>query len=401
MALKLERVKGKSIALDGDRAVAEAVRQMNPDVVAAYPITPQTEIVQRFSEFVANGEVDTEFVPVESEHAAMSVCIGASAAGGRAQTATAGAGLAFMWEMLWIASGTRLPIVMHVVNRSLSAPLNILCDHSDSMGARDAGWVQLYGENVQEAYDNAIQAVRIAEHPDVMLPTLHGLDGFIIGHGVERLELLPDEAVRQFIGTYNPEHSLLDVDHPVTYGPNDYHDYFFEHKRQQVAGMEKALEVVPVIGEEYGRLTGRYYGLMEQYRLEDAEFATVALGSMVGTTKVVVDELRDQGIKAGLLKLRCFRPFPAAAVAQALGDKKAIAVLDRSLSFGAQGNQLFLEVCTALFTHGYAPKVVNYVYGLGGRDTVPAQIRQVYRDLAQIDGDGKVEPVLRYLSVRE
>jgi len=401
MALKLERVKGKPIALDGDRAVAEAMRQMNPDVVAAYPITPQTEIVQRFSEFVANGEVDTEFVPVESEHAAMSVCIGASAAGARAQTATAGAGLALMWEMLWVASGTRLPIVMHVVNRSLSAPLNILCDHSDSMGARDAGWVQLYGENVQEAYDNAIQTIRIAEHPDVMLPTLHALDGFIIGHSVERFELLPDEAVRQFIGSYKPQHSLLDIDNPVTYGPSDYHDYFFEHKRQQVAGIEKALEVVPLIGEEYGKLTGRYYGLMEGYHLEDAEFAIVALGSTVGTIRIVVDELREKGIKAGLLKLRCFRPFPAAAVAQALGDKKAIAVLDRSLSFGAQGNQVFLEVCTALFTHNYAPKVVNYVYGLGGRDTVPAQIRQVYQDLADIDREGIVEPKFRYLSVRE
>jgi len=401
MTLKLERVKGKPIALDGDRAVAEAMRQMNPDVVAAYPITPQTEIVQRFSEFVANGEVDTEFVPVESEHAAMSVCIGASAAGARAQTATAGAGLALMWEMLWVASGTRLPIVMHVVNRSLSAPLNILCDHSDSMGARDAGWVHLYGENVQEAYDNAIQALRIAEHSDVMLPTLHALDGFIIGHGVERFELLPDEAVRQFIGSYKPQHSLLDIDNPVTYGPSDYHDYFFEHKRQQAAGLEKALEVVPLIGEEYGKLTGRYYGLMEGYHLEDAEFAIVALGSTVGTIRIVVDELRKKGIKAGLLKLRCFRPFPAAAVAQALGDKKAIAVLDRSLSFGAQGNQVFLEVCTALFTHNYAPKVVNYVYGLGGRDTVPAQIRQIYQDLADIDREGTVEPKFRYLSVRE
>ncbi|MFC2039248.1 transketolase C-terminal domain-containing protein [Chloroflexota bacterium] len=377
------------------------MHQMNPDVVAAYPITPQTEIVQSFSEFVANGEVDTEFVSAESEHAAMSVCIGASAAGGRAQTATAGAGLALMWEVLWVASGNRLPIVMHVVNRSLSAPLNILCDHSDSMGARDAGWIQLYDENVQEAYDNAIQAVRIAEHPDVMLPTLHALDGFIIGHGVERFELLPDDAVRQFIGTYKPRHPLLDIDHPVTYGANDYHDYFFEHKRQQIAGMENALEIVSIIGEEYGEFTGRYYGLVEGYRLEDADFVTVALGSTVGTIRTVVDELRDEGIKAGLLKLRCFRPFPAAAVVQALGDKKAIAVLDRSVSFGAQGNQLFLEICTALFTHGYAPKVVNYVYGLGGRDTVPVQLRQVYQDLVQIDREGKVEPMLRYLSVRE
>jgi len=258
----LGKVKGKPVALDGDRAVAEAIRQMNPDVVAAYPITPQTEIVMRFSEFVANGEVDTEFIPVESEHAAMSACIGACAAGGRVQTATAGAGLAFMWEVLWVASGTRLPIVMHLVNRSLSAPLNIHCDHSDSMGARDAGWIQLYDETVQEAYDNAIQALRIAEHPDVMLPTLHALDGFILGHGLERLDLLPDDMVRKFVGVYKPEHPLLDVDHPVTYGPMDLTDYFFEHKRQQAAAMEKALEIIPQIGEEYGTLTGRYYGLL-------------------------------------------------------------------------------------------------------------------------------------------
>ncbi len=397
----LQKVKGKPVGLDGDRAVAEAMRQMNPDVVAAYPITPQTEIVMRFSEFVANGEVDTEFIPVESEHAAMSACIGASAAGGRVQTATAGAGLAFMWEVLWVASGTRLPIVMHLVNRSLSAPLNIHCDHSDSMGARDAGWIQLYDETVQEAYDNAIQALRIAEHPDVMLPTLHALDGFILGHGFERLELLPDDRVREFVGLYKPEHPLLDVDHPVTYGPMDLTDYFFEHKRQQAAAMEKALEIIPQIGEEYGTLTGRYYGLMEGYRLEDAEFVTVALGSTAGTIKTVVDELRDQGVKAGLLKLRCFRPFPATMLADALGDKKAIAVLDRSLSFGAQGSPLFLEVVTALFTHGFSPKVVNYAYGLGGRDTVPKLIHQIYRDLIDIDRKGLTVPSLRYLGLRE
>ncbi|MGB2854802.1 MAG: pyruvate ferredoxin oxidoreductase [Dehalococcoidia bacterium] len=396
-----QKVKSKPVALDGDRAVAEAMRQMNPDVVAAYPITPQTEIVMRFSEFVANGEVVTEFIPVESEHAAMSACIGASAAGGRAQTATAGAGLAFMWEVLWVASGTRLPIVMHVVNRSLSAPLNIHCDHSDSMGARDAGWIQLYDETVQEAYDNAIQALRIAEHPDVMLPTLHALDGFILGHGVERLELLPDDAVRSFIGIYEPQHPLLDVDHPVTYGPMVLTDYFFEHKRQQAAAMERALEIIPQIGEEYGTFTGRYYGLMEGYRLEDAEFATIALGSTAGTIKTVVDELRDQGVKAGLLKLRCFRPFPATILAEALGDTKAIAVLDRSLSFGAQGGPLFLEVITALFTHGLSPKVLNYAYGLGGRDIVPAQIHQVYKDLIEIDREGLTESSIRYLGLRE
>jgi len=399
--LTLQKVKGTPVALEGDRAVAEAMRQMNPDVVAAYPITPQTEIVMRFSEFVARGEVDTEFIPVESEHASMSACVGACAAGGRVQTASSGAGIALMWEVLWVASGTRLPIVMHVVNRSLSAPLNIHCDHSDSMGIRDAGWVQLYDEDVQEAYDNAIQVVRIAEHPDILLPTLHALDGFILGHSVERLEMLPDEAVQEFIGTYTPAYPLLDIDHPVTYGPMDLQDYFFEHKRQQAEAMVHALDVVAQVGKEYGELTGRYHGLIEGYCLEDADYVTVALGSTVGTIKTAIDGLRDDGIKAGLLKVRCFRPFPAAAVAQSLANKKVIAVLDRSLSFGAQVNPLYLEIVAALYTHGYSPKLVNYVYGLGGRDTVPAQICEIYQELVRIDKEGVTGPPLRYLAVRD
>lgn len=397
----LKQVKGKAVALEGDRAVAEAMRQMNPDVVAAYPITPQTEIVMRFSEFVASGQVDTEFIPVESEHASMSACIGASAAGGRVQTATAGAGLALMWEVVWVASGTRLPIVMHVVNRSLSAPLNIHCDHSDSIGIRDAGWVQLYDEDVQEAYDNAIQCVRIAEHPDVMLPTIHALDGFVLGHNVERLEVLPDEAVQEFIGEYKPIYPLLDFEHPVTYGPMDLQDYFFEHKRQQAEAMVKAMDVVPLIGEEFGRLTGRHYGLIDGYRLEDADYALVLMGSSVGTARTAVDIMREEGVRAGLLKVRCFRPFPAAEVAKAIGDKKAIAVMDRSLSFGAQVNPLCLEVIAALYTHGYSPKLVNYVFGLGGRDTIPQHICGVYRELIEIHKTGVVEPTLRFLGVRD
>ena len=399
--MTLKKVKGRAVAIEGDRAVAEAMRQMNPDVVAAYPITPQTEIVMRFSEFVAAGVVDTEFIPVESEHASMSACIGAAAAGGRVQTATAGAGLALMWEVVWVASGTRLPIVMHVVNRSLSAPLNIHCDHSDTMGMRDAGWAQLYDEDVQEAYDNAIQCVRIAEHPDVMLPTLHGLDGFVLGHNVKRLEVMPDEAVRQFIGTYTPQHPLLDFEHPVSYGPMDLQDYFFEHKRQQAEAMESALEVVPMVGEEFGRLTGRRYGLLDGYRLEDADYVVVALGSTVGTARAAVDMMRDEGVKAGLLKVRCFRPFPAQAVVQALCSRKAIAVMDRSLSFGSQLNPLCLEVVSALYSHGCNPKLINYVFGLGGRDTVPQQICDIYRELIKIDKEGLSGPMLRYLAVRD
>lgn len=395
------RVKGEPIALDGAKAVAQAMRQMNPDVVAAYPITPQTEMVQTFSEFVANGEVDTEFIAVESEHAAMSACIGAAAAGGRVQTATTSAGMAFMWEVLYIASSLRLPIIMGVANRALSAPLNIHCDHSDAMGARDSGWIQIYGEDVQEAYDNAFQALRIAEHPDVMLPVMHCQDGFIISHGVERLELLPDAAAKGFIGAYNPQHTLLDTENPKTFGPVDLQDYYFEHKRQQVDGMEKALFAIEEIGREFGDLTGRYYGHIAPYRLEDAEVVVMALGSTAGTARVAVDKLREQGVKAGSLKVRTFRPFPAKAVVEALAGKKAVAVLDRAIAFGSQGNPLFLDVSSALFNAGVTPKVANYVYGLGGRDTTASQIASVFADLMEIANTGRVEPLVRYLGLRD
>ncbi|TAK35148.1 MAG: pyruvate ferredoxin oxidoreductase [Chloroflexota bacterium] len=394
-------VTGELVALDGAKIVAEAMRQMNPDVVAAYPITPQTEIVQTFSEFVANGEVATEFVTVESEHAAMSACIGAAASGGRVQTATTSAGMAFMWEVLYVAASCRLPIVMHFVNRALSAPLNIHCDHSDSMGARDSGWIQLYAENVQEAYDNAIQSVRIAEHPDVLTPVLHSQDGFIISHGMERAEILPDAAVQKFIGPFKAPISLLDVDNPITVGPVDLQDYYFEHKRQQVDGMDKALQAIIEVGSEWGKLTGRPYGLIQPYMMDDADVAIAVLGSTAGTVRTAVDELRAEGIKAGLLKIRCFRPFPSAAVAEALRHVKALAVLDRAISFGGAGNPLFMDVCTAMVSRDVRVPAVNYVYGLGGRDTVTSQMRQVYQDLLQISADGRTGPVSRYLGLRE
>lgn len=394
-------VKGKAMALEGDMVVAEAMRQINPDVVAAYPITPQTEIVQTFSGFVADGLVDTEFIAVESEHAALSACAGASAAGARALTATCGAGLALMWEILWCVSGLRLPIVMAVVNRSLSAPLNILTDNTDMMAARDAGWVQIFAENHQEVYDNAIQAVRIAEHPDVMLPIMHGLAGFVLGHTVGRVEILPDEVVKEFVGTYKPTHSLLDVDHPATFGAYDHHDYFVEHKRQQWEGMNNAAKVALDVGQEYGRLTGRYYGSVEPYYLDDAEVAIVIIGSAAGALRVAVDELRAQGVKAGMLKIRCFRPFPADAVAEALKGREAVAVLERSSCFGGEGNPVYTEVCTALFHRGLSLKIVDYVYGLGGRDTVPAQFREVFQELLRIAEGGSTEPVRRYVGLRD
>lgn len=388
------------VAKTGNEVVAEAMRQINPDVVAAYPITPQTEIVQLFSNFVADGLVDTEFVTVESEHSAMSAVIGAAAAGARAMTATSANGLALMWEVVYIAASMRLPIIMPVVNRALSGPINIHNDHSDTMGARDSGWIQIFSENSQEAYDNVIQAVRISEHKDVLLPTMVTMDGFIISHAMENVELLPDDVVKSFIGTYKPDYSLLDVDHPITMGPLDFTDWYFEHKRQQAEAMRNAKQVILDVAKEYAKISGREYGLFEKYMLDDADIAVVVLGSTAGTAKAVVKELRANGIKAGLLKIRVFRPFPAAEIAEALKNVKAVAVMDKSDSFNAVGGPVFVDVRSALYDVG-GPKVVNYIYGLGGRDVDLAQINKVYTDLSRIAETGQVGDLVTYLGVRE
>ncbi|MGC8787398.1 MAG: pyruvate ferredoxin oxidoreductase, partial [Anaerolineae bacterium] len=359
--------------------------------------------VQTFSQYVADGEVDTEFIAVESEHAAMSACIGAAAAGGRVMTATAANGLALMWEELYIAASLRLPIVMSVVNRALSAPLNIHCDHSDSMGARDAGWIQLYSETGQEAYDNTIQAVRIAEHPDLLLPVMVMQDGFITGHAVDLVEVADDATVKEFIGTYTPKYSLLDIDHPVTFGAWDLWDYYFEHKRQQTDAMSKAMKVIVDVGQEFGRVFGRTYGIFDAYAMDDAELAIIVLSSTAGTARTVIRELRKKGLKIGLLKLRVFHPFPAQELVAALKDVKAVAVLDRSISFGAMdgAGPVFLEVCAALFAAGATQKVVNYIYGLGGRDVLPEYIEKVAADLREIADTGKVKSLVNYLGLRE
>jgi len=392
------------LAIDGNTAVATAMRQINPDVVAAYPITPQTSTVQTFSEFVADGLVDTEFVTVESEHSAMSACVGAAASGARVMTATSSAGLALMWEIVYVAASNRLPIVMLVVNRALSAPINIHCDHSDSMGARDAGWIQIFSENPQESYDNIFQAVRIAEHPDILLPVMVMHDGFITSHGLERVETFEEEEVRDFVGTYKPQMpTLLDIDQPVTYGPLDFYDYYFEHKRQQVEAMEHVKPVIIEVGKEFGKKFGRSYGLFETHRMEDAEVAIVVLSSTAGTTRVVVDQLRGQGLKVGLLKPRVFRPFPAQELVEALAHVQAIGVMDRSISFGAMNNAgpLFLELCAAFQVYGKEMPIVDYVFGLGGRDIVPSQIEQVAHDLVKIAETGERGELVRYLGVRE
>lgn len=391
-------------ALDGNAAVAEAMRQIDPDVVAAYPITPQTSTVQTFSNFVADGLVQTEFVTVESEHSAMSACVGASAAGARVMTATASAGMALMWEILYVAASNRLPIAMLIVNRALSAPINIHCDHSDSMGARDAGWVHLFAENAQESYDNAFQALRIGEHPDVLLPVMFMHDGFITSHNYERVEVYDDAAVKDFIGEYEPTYPLLDWRNPVTYGPLDFYDYYFEHKRQQVEAMENVKQVIIDVGREFGEKFGRTYGLFETYKLEDADVGLVVLSSTAGTAKTAVDNLRQQGLKVGLLKPRVFRPFPAEELADALQHLKAIAVMDRSISFGAMGNAgpLFLELLAALQVYGNGRiPVANYIFGLGGRDIVPSQIETAFRDALKMADTGRPERLVTYLGVRE
>jgi pyruvate ferredoxin oxidoreductase alpha subunit len=390
------------IALTGNEAMALAMKQINPDVVAAYPITPQTEIVQLFSSYVANGMVKTEFITVESEHSAMSAVVGAAASGVRAMTATSSQGLAYMFEVLYIAASNQLPIVMPVVNRALSGPINIHGDHSDTMGARDAGWIQLYSENTQEAYDNLIQAIRIAEHSDVQLPVMVCMDGFIISHALENLEILADEDVQQFIGEFIPHRpTLLNLDSPVTVGPLALYDYYMEIKRAQAEAMMRAKPVIRQVGQEYKALTGRCYDLLEPYKLDDADIAIVVLSSTAGTTRVVVDELRQEGVKAGVLKPRVFRPFPYEEIREVLAPVKAIAILDRADSYAGFGGPLFKEIRAALYDAPARPPVVNYIYGLGGRDANLNDIRAVYRDLDKIAATGWTDQLVRYLGVRE
>ncbi len=386
--------------LSGNEAAATAMKQINPDVVAAFPITPSTEIPQYFSTFVSNGVVDTEFVAVESEHSAMSACIGAEAAGARAMTATSANGLSLMWEMIYIASSLRLPIVMSLVNRAVSGPLNIHCDHSDAMGVRDSGWIQLFSETNQEAYDNLIMAHRIAENKDVLLPLMVCQDGFITSHSIENIELIEDEKVKEFVGQYKPEHYLLNKKEPIAIGPLDLQAYLFEHKAQQAKAMIAAKKVILEVAEEFEKLTGRKYGFFEEYKLDDAEIAIVCMNSTAGTAKATVNKLREQGIKAGLLKVRVFRPFPAKEIAEALKNLKAIAVLDKADSLNAAGGALFEDITSGMFVNNVNVPTVNYVYGIGGRDTTVEDLEKVYRDLLEIKDSGKIENPYRYLGLR-
>ncbi|MCM8807649.1 MAG: pyruvate ferredoxin oxidoreductase [Candidatus Omnitrophica bacterium] len=395
---------GIKVVKTGNEAFAEGMRQINPDVVAAYPITPQTEIVQIFSQFVADGRVKTEFIQVESEHSAMSACIGASCAGARAMTGTSSQGLAYMWEMLYIASGLRLPIIMAVVNRALSSPINIHCDHSDTFGARDSGWIQIYSENVQETYDNLIQGVRIAEHPEVRLPCMIMTDGFILSHCLETMEMLTDEEVREFVGEPPERENLIKAvveNKPITIGALDLQDYYFEHKRQQAEGMKNALKVIPEIGKEFGDKFGRYYGMVENYKLDDADIGVVVIGSTAGTAKEAVDKLRSRGIKAGLLKIRVFRPLPVVDIKESLKNLKVVGVMDRVEGMNAFCGPLYSEICACLYELEKRPILTNFVYGLGGRDVKVEDIELIFNELLRVLEKGVKEYTLKYIGVRE
>ncbi|MCB1151712.1 pyruvate ferredoxin oxidoreductase [bacterium] len=388
-------MKQKYVGLTGNEAVATAFRQARPHVAPAFPITPQTEMMHKFADFVADGRVDTEMVLVESEHSAMSAAIGSAATGARTFTATSSAGFALMWEVVYIAASLRLPICMPVVNRALSGNINIHNDHSDTMGGRDAGWIQLFCENAQEAYDTALMCWRIAEHADVRIPVMINYDGFIISHTAESLHILEDDDAWKFIGPKDLKtgYSLLDVEKPITVGPLDLTDYYFEHKVSQMEALNRAPKTIKKVFDEFGKLSGRQYDFLEEYRTEDAELIIVAIGSTCGTAKDVIDAQREKGVKVGLVKIRMFRPFPAETIAKALGKAKVVGVMDKSASFGAHGGPLFMEIRSALYGKAKAPKIHNWIYGLGGRDTDTTQIEDLIAQLQAIAGGQKSEDV--------
>ncbi len=391
----------KKDRLSGNEAAAYALRQINPDVFPAFPITPSTEIPQYFASFVANGKVDTEFITVESEHSSMSAAIGAEAAGARSVTATSSCGLAFMWEELYVAASDRLPVLLTLVNRALSGPININCDHSDSMGARDSGWIQIYSENNQEAYDNIIQAYPIAENKDVLLPIMICQDGFITSHAVENIELLDDKDVKDFVGEYEPENYLLNPKKSFAIGAYSVTDYYMEAKVAQANAMKNAKQAILDIAEKFEKISGRKYGLFEEYKLDDADYAVVIIGSAAGTTKDTIDKMRKEGKKVGLLKVRVFRPFPGEEIAQALKNVKAVAIMDRAESFSSQGGPLGSEVMSCLYKANNNCKAVNYIYGLGGRDVTVDDMENVFNELENIDKSNEKYDTYRFMGVRE
>jgi pyruvate ferredoxin oxidoreductase alpha subunit len=386
--------------LSGNEAVAYAMKQINPDVMGAFPITPSTEIPEYFANYVANAQVNTEFVAVESEHSSMSVCIAAQAAGARAVCATSSCGLALMYELLYVAASCRLPITLVCVNRALSGPININNDHSDSMGARDAGWIQIYAENNQEAYDNLIMALPIGEAPNVRLPVMACMDGFITSHAVENIELLETDTVRKFVGEYKPENYLLKKENPLAVGPYDVSAYYMEHKVLQAEAMKAVKARIMEVAAEFEKISGRTYGLFEEYRMDDAELALVIIGSSAGTAKAAVDKLREDGVKAGLVKIRVFRPFPGEELARALAGTRAVAVMDKCEGFSGCGGPLFAETRSALYDLKERPYLINIVYGLGGRDIKIEDFERIFGRLANIAATGDFQPVYAYLGHR-
>ncbi len=388
--------------LSGNEAVAYAIKQINPDVMPAFPITPSTEIPQYVATYIANGEIDTEFIHVESEHSAMSATLGASAAGARALTATSSCGLALMWEELYVAASDRLPIVLALVNRALTGPININADHSDSMGARDSGWIQIYAESNQEVYDNFLQAFPIAEHKDVHLPVMICQDGFITSHGVENILLVEDDKAKEFVGEYEPEHFLLNKNETMAVGPYAVSNYYMETKKAQREAMKNAKKVILEMAEKFDKMTGRKYGFFEEYRMEDAEYAVVIIGSAAGTCKAAVDKIRETtGKKVGLVKIRVFRPFPEEELAQVLKGMKAVAVMDRSEMFSATSGPLGAEVRAAMYQAKADTEVVCYFYGLGGRDITVEDFEQVYENLEEIADSHEVKGMYDYIGLRE
>ena len=390
----------KKDRMSGNEAVAYAIRQVNPDVMPAFPITPSTEIPQMVSTYIANGEMDTEFIPVESEHSSMSATVGAEAAGARSMTATSSCGLAFMWEELLVAASNRLPLVLALVNRTLSGPININCDHSDGMGARDTGWIQIYAENNQEAYDNFIQAFPIAEDVRVHLPVMVCQDGFITSHAVENILLEEDADVKDFVGEYHPEEFLLNPGKPVAVGPYAISAYSMEAKYNQEQAMIRSKEVIKEIAAKFRKKFGRGFDLFEEYRTDDAEYIMLIMGSAAGTAKQAVDDMRKEGRKVGVLKLRVFRPFPGDEIADALKNCKAVAIMDRCESFNGCGGPLASEVPAALYRAKVMTETVSYVYGLAGRDFTVGTARSIFEELAQIAENGKEAVQHKYVGLR-
>ena len=391
----------KKDRMSGNEAVAYAIKQINPDVMPAFPITPSTEIPQMVSTYIANGEIDTEFIPVESEHSSMSAAIGAQAAGARTLTATSSAGLALMWEELLLAASNRMPLALALVNRTLSGPININCDHTDSMGARDTGWIQIYAENNQEVYDNFIQAYPIAEHKDVHLPIMICQDGFITSHAVENIELMDDEVVKEFVGEYEPEEFLLNPGKPMAVGPYAISAYAMEARKNQEIALENAKDVIWKVAKDYEKISGRKYGFFEEYKTKDADYIMLIMGSAAGTAKQAVDELREQGKKVGILKLRVFRPFPANEIAAALSRCKAVAIMDRCESYNGNGGPLGSEVTAALFRNKVMIEAVNYIYGLAGRDFTVENVFDIFQELEDAVTSGTEVEQYQYIGLRK